>query len=99
MNQLWKQAQNDTKVLHNPRKRELCAIQRVDLAKTKAENLQARVTELTATVEAKNQDAPTEVEVMAISKSWKVRYDPAALVIGALLRQGLITNYNLLSIS
>ena len=35
--------------------------------------------------------------ITAISKSWKVRYHPAALMIGTLPRQGLITDYNPLS--
>ena len=36
---------------------------------------------------------------VSISKSWKVRYHPAALVIEVLPRQGVITNYNSLFVS
>ena len=62
-NRLAKQAHNTAKrEVRNARKRELRALRKTDSAITEVENLQAQVTELTATLETERQDAGRAAE-------------------------------------
>ena len=65
-NRLAKMAEKDAKkAIRNARKRELRALQKVDLAATEAEKLQTQVAELTAAIETGRRDAAREAELMA----------------------------------
>ena len=65
LNRIIKQTHTNMKQeIRNARKRELRATQRANLAIAEAENLQAQVTELTATLETERQDAGRAVEVV-----------------------------------